>query len=97
MIQIKDISRANIDDLFKVCSRGKLNDPIQIEGINIKKKWMFSMIEKHGHFSKIAYYNGEPSAQVLFYPENVLPYINNPRDMVLLIDCIYNSNPRILF
>ena len=50
MILIKDISRINIDDLFKVCSREKLKDQIQIEGINIKKKWIFSMIEKHRPF-----------------------------------------------
>jgi hypothetical protein len=94
MIEVKDVTKENIDDVFHVCSRNKLEEHLQKEGICIKREWLKEMIEKYGTITKIAYFNNEPSAQMLYYPEDALPYIQNPRSNVVKIECIYNSNPK---
>jgi GNAT superfamily N-acetyltransferase len=94
MIEVRDVNKKNMDDIFRVCSRNKLEEPLQKKGICIKREWLIEMTEKYGTITKIAYYNNEPSAQLLYYPEDVLPYIRNPRSNVLIIECIYNSNPK---
>ncbi|MBD3205301.1 hypothetical protein GF319_03015 [Candidatus Bathyarchaeota archaeon] len=93
MIVVKDLTLDNIEDVFRICSRNRLNDPLQEEGICIKREWLLEMLEEIGPITKIGYYNEEPSAQVMFYPEKAVPYIPFPREMVLRIECIYNSNP----
>jgi hypothetical protein len=94
MIVVKDLTTNNIDDVFRICSRNRLDDPLQKEGVCIKREWLLEMLEKYGSITKIGYYNAEPSAQILFYPEKAIPYIPNPRNRVLRIECIYNSNPK---
>ncbi|MFP3950821.1 MAG: hypothetical protein ACLFVP_01555 [Candidatus Bathyarchaeia archaeon] len=92
MIVVKDVTLENIDDVFRVCSKSKINDPVQEKGIALKREWMEKMIEEYGAVSKLAYFRGSPSAQILFYPEDALPYLAYPRESVLRIECIYNSN-----
>lgn len=93
MVYVKDVTLDNIGDVFRVCSRNKLFDPLQKEGICLKEKWLNHMLTVYGTITKVAYYNEEPSAQIMYYPEEALPYIASPRGNVLLIECIYNSNP----
>ena len=94
MIDVRDVNKENMDDIFRVCSRNKLEEPLQKKGICIKREWLIEMTEKYGSISKISYYDSEPSAQILYYPEDALPYIQNSRSKVLIIECIYNSNPK---
>ncbi len=92
MIEITDIEETNINDIFQVCSGKHLDDPLLQSGANLKREWIKENLSKHGPFTKIAYYNGEPAAQILFYPETAIPYYSEPRARVIEIFCAYRSN-----
>ena len=51
------------------------------------------MSERHGSCVKLAYLNEKPVAQILFYPEETIPYLHNPRKDVIYLKCIFNSFP----
>lgn len=89
-ISVEDLTRGNLDDVFKVCSYNKLDDPLQREGIELKRRWLGEILEEHGPCTKIAYLEGRPVAQVLFYPEKIAPFISSPRDGVVVLHCCYN-------
>lgn len=89
-VEIADLNIENVDDVFRICSHSKLSDPIQKKGITLKRIWLLNTIEKKGSPTKIAYINGKPVAQILFYPEEAMPFICNPRKGVIVIHCIYN-------
>jgi len=92
-VRVADLDEGNVDDVFKVCSHNKLNDPLQRQGIALKRRWLLRMLADHGPFTKIAYLNGEPVAQILFYPEAAVPFIANPRERVVVLHCVYNPFP----
>lgn len=92
-VEISDLSIENVDDVFRICSHSKLSDPIQKIGIRLKRRWLLEILEKNGPPTKIAYIDGKPVAQILFYPEAAIPFISNPRKDVILIHCIYNPFP----
>jgi GNAT superfamily N-acetyltransferase len=89
-ITIKDIDASNIDDVFRVCSHSRLEDPLQKRGMEIKRSWLTRMLEKHGSCTKIAYLDGRPVAQILYYPETADPTVAEPRGGVMAIRCTYN-------
>ena len=89
-IRVVDLNDNNLEDVFEICSHNKLDDPIQREGISIKRQWLLEFLEKHGSCTKIAYLNDKPVAQALFYPEESKPSIKNPRKQTLNLHCIYN-------
>ena len=93
MITVREVTLENLEDVFKVCSRNRLDSPTQMKGIAIKRDWMKRMIRRYGPVSMVAYLDGEPAAQVMYYPEEALPYEPNPRRGVLRVECIYNSSP----
>ena len=97
MLCIENISEENIEDVFRICSWNRsfapTDGPIQYKGREIKREWLINMLDQHGPCTKIAYVEGKPVAQVLFYPEETMPYIHNPRKDVVYLKCIYNSNP----
>jgi GNAT superfamily N-acetyltransferase len=62
-------------------------------GIKLKRQWLREMLEKYGSCAKIAYYNGKPVAQILYYPEEADVTKVSKRKDVLMIDCIYNPMP----
>jgi GNAT superfamily N-acetyltransferase len=93
LISVKEVTLDNLEDVFKVCSRNKLDSPTQMKGMAIKRDWMKRMIRRYGPVSMVAYYGGEPAAQAMYYPEEALPYEPNPRKGVLRVECIYNSSP----
>lgn len=68
-IRIENLQDSNIEDFIHVCSSKRLNDPIHQQGIRLKRQWLHEMLEKYGPCAKVAYYNGKPVAQILFYPE----------------------------
>lgn len=91
-VEIADLSIENVDDVFRICSHSKLSDPIQKRGIRLKRRWLLEILE-NGPPTKIAYINGRPVAQILFYPETIIPFIRNPRKGVVKIHCVYNPFP----
>ena len=92
-VRIEDLQRSNLDDLIYVCSSKKLNDPIHMKGIAMKKAWLNEMLKRYGPPAKIAYLNEKPVAQILFYPEEASPTSILSRKGVIHLDCIYNSTP----
>jgi len=89
-LRVEDVSEANVDDVFKVCSHNRLDDPVQRQGIGLKRSWLLDMLSQHGPMTKIAYLDDRPVAQLLFYPEEVVPFIADPRKDVINIHCVYN-------
>lgn len=88
--RIENLQESNIEDLIYVCSSKKLNDPVHQQGIKLKKQWLGKMLEKYGSCAKIAYYNGKPVAQILYYPEEADVTKAFKRENVLVINCTYN-------
>jgi len=89
-LTVKDLDASNIDDIFRVCSHDRLEDPLQKRGIELKRRWLNRMLEEHGPCTKIAYLDGRPVAQILYYPEAADPTVAEPRDRVMAIRCTYN-------
>ena len=56
-VHIEDLQKSNLDDLIYVCSSKKLNDPIHMKGVALKKAWLKEMLERYRPFAKIAYLN----------------------------------------
>lgn len=90
MLAIRDITEDTIRDAFRVCSFNKLDDPLQKEGMRLKAKWLRRMLKDHGPCTKIAYVEERPVAQILYLPEEAVPFIPQPREGVILLNCVYN-------
>ena len=97
MLRIEDISEDNLEDVFKVCSWNRpfatKDDPTLEKGREIKRRWLLDTLEKHGPCTKIAYLDERPVAQILFYPEETIPFNHDPRKDVLHLQCIFNPFP----
>ncbi|MDH5201232.1 MAG: GNAT family N-acetyltransferase [Candidatus Bathyarchaeota archaeon] len=93
MIIVKDVGEGNIEDVFRVCSHSRLDDPLQRKGMEIKRTWLLRMLEEYGPCTKIAYLDGRPVAQILFYPEEAVPFIPDPREGAVVLNCAYNPFP----
>jgi len=92
-LRAADLDQENIDDVFRVCSHDRLNDPLQQQGIELKRRWLLEMLGEHGPCTKIAYLDDDPVAQILFYPEAAAPFITDPRRDVVVLHCEYNPFP----
>ena len=83
LMKVEDISEENLEDVFKICSGNRAfaprDDPILGKGIAIKKWLLLDMLDRHGPCAKIMYMDGKPVAQILFIPEETIPYILDPR------------------
>lgn len=95
LIRIADLDKDNLEDVFSVCSYNKLEDPLQREGMKLKRGWLIEMLEEYGPVTKIAYLDGRPVAQLLFYPEEAIPYIPHPREGAVRLTCVYNPFPEV--
>jgi len=93
LIIVKDVSEGNVEDLFRVCSHNQLDDPLQRKGMEIKRKWLLRMLREYGPCTKIAYLDGKPVAQILFYPEEAVPFVTKPRKDAIILNCAYNPFP----
>ncbi len=89
-IRIENLQESNIEDLIYVCSSKRLSDSVHQQGIRLKKQWLREMLEKYGSCAKIAYHDGKPVAQILYYPEKAYVTKVSKREDVLVINCIYN-------
>ena len=87
---VRDVDEFNIEDVFQICSHSKLNDPLQQKGIELRRSWLRRMLRGNISCAKIAYLDGVPVAQLLIYPEESAPFIQQPRRGVVLLRCIYN-------
>ena len=98
MLRVEDISDENLEDVFKICSWNRAfalnDDPVLERGREIKRRWLLDMLERHGPCAKIAYLDGTPVAQIVFYPEEAIPYIDDPRKDAVHLQCIYNPFPK---
>jgi hypothetical protein len=96
-MRLEDVSEENLDDLFEICSGYRAfaprDDPVLGEGIEIKRRLLLDMLDRHGSCAKIAYMDGKPVAQILFIPEETMPYISDPRRDVIHLKCIYSPFP----
>ncbi|HUS79363.1 MAG TPA: hypothetical protein VM050_11975 [Patescibacteria group bacterium] len=90
MTRIEDLSRENLEDVFKVCSYNRLDDHVQRRGMSLKRAWLLMMLDEYGPCTKIAYQEDRPVAQALFFPEESVPFIPQPREDVVLLNCVYN-------
>ena len=97
MLIIENISRENLEPALNICSSNRsfapINDPILVKARDLKRQWLLEMLEKHGPCMKIAYLDGKAVAQILFYPEEAMPYIHNPREGAIYFKCIFNNSP----
>lgn len=97
MLSVENVSEKNIEDVFKICSCNRsfapLDGPVQEKGRELKRQWLLNMIREHGPCMKIAYLDEQPVAQLIFYPEELMPYIPNPRKDAIYLKCIFNSYP----
>ena len=100
MLRIDDVSEENLEDVLKICSGDRpfasMDDPVLGKGRELKRRWLLGMLERHGPCAKIAYLDEKPVAQILFYPEETMPYLSNPRKDVIYLKCIFNSVPEAL-
>jgi GNAT superfamily N-acetyltransferase len=98
MLLVENLSEENLEDVFKLCSWNRafapMDDPVLKEGIEVRRRWLIDILEQHGPCAKIAYLDGRPVAQIVFYPEEAIPYINDPRKDVILLQCIYSPFPK---
>lgn len=90
VLSIRDITEDTILDAFRVCSFNKLDDPLQKEGMRLKEEWLRGMLKDFGACTKIAYVEERPVAQILYLPEEAVPFIPQPRERVVLLNCVYN-------
>ncbi len=90
MIVVKDAGEGNIEDVFRVCSHNRMDDLLQRKGMEIKRAWLLRMLKEYGSCTKIAYLDGRPVAQILFYPEEAVPFIPDPREGAVVLNCAYN-------
>jgi GNAT superfamily N-acetyltransferase len=97
LLKVENISEENLEDVFKICSGNRafapMDDPILEKARELKRRWLLDMLEQYGPCTKIAYLDGKPVAQILFYPEETIPFYHDPRKDVLHLQCIFNPFP----
>jgi GNAT superfamily N-acetyltransferase len=93
MLEVRDVDEAHIEDVFRVCSHANMDRPIQRVGIEFRSAWLRRMLAEHGPCAKVAYLDDRPVAQIEFIPEEVIPYVPEPRLGVVQLRCVYNPFP----
>lgn len=89
---VRDVTPDLFDDLISVCSRTQLKDPVHAEGVQIKREWLTEVTRANGPIAKLAYLDGKPAAQLMFYPEDAGPQFPGRRD-VLVLYCVFTGAP----
>jgi len=91
-VEVFDVEESLVDDLVYVCSHRLLKDPLHMMGVKLKREWFLRMLKEYGPCAKVAYLDGKPVAQLLFYPEEADP--SGPRRSgVVRVNCVYNPFP----
>jgi len=89
MIDVKTM-KEGFGDVFRVCSPSAEPGSKLMEGRRLREKWLREALGNFGPFTKVAYLDGEPVSQVMYYPEEALPYIAGSRGGVIRIECVYS-------
>jgi len=88
-LEIRDVNLKNADDLINLCiPPERRNDPLFIEGIRTKKRWITQAIEKYGSIAKLAYINSKPVG--------LIQYRYNLGERLVEIDCIFVPEEKYL-
>jgi len=88
-LDIRSVNSERINDLIDLCiPPDKKDDPLFVEGMNAKKRWAITVIEKHGSIAKLAYLNSEPVGLIQYQP--------NLEETVVEISCIFVPEERYL-
>jgi N-acetylglutamate synthase-like GNAT family acetyltransferase len=81
-LAIRDVHLENVEHLVNLCiTPDRRNDPLFIEGMNVKKKWATKVIKKYGSVAKLAYLNLKPAGLIQYKPI--------PEEKLVEIDCIF--------
>jgi len=92
MIEVKTI-KEGFDDVFRVCSPNAESGSKLMEGRRLRGMWLRETLRDYGPFTKVAYLDGEPVSQIMYYPEKALPYLVGARDGVVRIECVFSRVP----
>ena len=92
MIEVKTV-KDDFEDVFNVCSPDAEPGSKLMEGRQLRERWLRETLNEYGPFTKVAYIDGEPVSQIMYYPEKALPYLAGARDGVLRIECVYSRVP----
>jgi GNAT superfamily N-acetyltransferase len=91
-VTLRELSDDNIDDLIGVCSSlDPESDELKM-GVKTRREWLTDMLSKHDSIAKIAYIEGKPVAQIMFYPERADPSVSGARDYSTYLHCLYNPS-----
>ncbi len=82
--------REGFGDVFEVCSPDAEPGSKLMEGRRLRESWLRETLRDHGPFTKVAYLDGRPVSQIMYYPEAALPYIADSRGGVVRIECVYS-------
>ena len=85
--------KEGFEDVFSVCSPNAEPGSKLMEGRRLREKWLRDTLNEHGPFTKVAYLDGEPVSQIMYYPEKALPYFAGAREGVVRIECVYSRMP----
>jgi len=97
---VKNVSEYNRIDVFEICShafeispRNQFDCLLHNRGVEVRNRWLNDRLVQQGPSAKIAYLDGDPVAQIQFWPEEMIPYSREPRKDVVSIICIYSPIP----
>ncbi len=82
--------KGGFGDVFQVCSPDAEPGSKLMEGRRLRETWLRETLREHGPFTKVAYLDGRPVSQMMYYPEAALPYIAGSRGGVVRIECVYS-------
>jgi len=91
-VALEELIDDNIDDLIEVCSSLDPESDELKRGIEVRREWLTDMLSRYGPVAKIAYIEGKPVAQIMFYPERADPSIWEARDYSIYLHCLYNPS-----
>jgi len=89
MIEVKTM-KDGFGDVFSVCSPDAEPGSKLMEGRRLRERWLRETLNDYGPFTKVAYLDGRPVSQIMYYPEAALPYISGSRGGVIRIECVYS-------
>ena len=82
--------KGGFGDVFEVCSPDAEPGSKLMEGRRLRERWLRETLREYGPFTKVAYLDGRPVSQVMYYPEAALPYIAGSRGGVIRIECVFS-------
>jgi predicted N-acetyltransferase YhbS len=91
-IEIKDVTKENVDDLVGLCApsfEDERHAQTLKEGGLRKHEWIERALERFGVSAMVAYAEGRPVGFVEFYPMSAFPLLPERNRRTLLITCVF--------